>query len=284
MSALQTLVVDDSASARTVLKRLLERKGLQVDQSESAPQAIAYLKTKKPDLIFMDHTMPGMNGLEAVRALRNDPETAAIPVVMYTSHNDEAYMQEAMATGAVGVIPKPATWNKISEVLDTVTQSRQIMSDQIASSINQQLTSLRDHLAFTMEHQIQLVCDEIQQAFDERLRLVEQRQSGQSAYPAQGLSTLIHSITDSKLHQLNLELRHHVTAKLDVLTQDLLQQHALQKQDILAEVDLRIRESQAARRQRNRLRLPRLLQDYWYAIPFWLALTLMGGLLALWAL
>lgn len=284
MSALQTLVVDDSASARTVLKRLLERKGAQVDQSESAPQAIAYLKTKKPDLIFMDHTMPGMNGLEAVRALRNNPETAAIPVVMYTSHNDEAYMQEAMATGAVGVIPKPATWNKISEVLDTVTQSRQIMSDQIASSINQQLTSLRDHLAFTMEHQIQLVCDEIQQAFDERLRLVEQRQSGQSAYPAQGLSTLIHSITDSKLHQLNLELRHHVTAKLDVLAQDLLQLQASQKQDILAEVDLRIRASQAARRQRNRLRLPRLLQHYWYAIPFWLALVLMGGLLAAWTL
>ena len=283
MSALRTLVVDDSASARNMLKRLLERKGVQVDQSESGVQALDYLKTQKPDIIFMDHTMPGMSGLEAVRVLRSNPDTAAIPVVMYTSENDEAYKQEALASGAAGVIPKPATWNKISEVLATVTHHRDIMTDQIANSINQQLTSLRDHLAFTMEHQIQLVCDEIQQAFDERLRLVEQRQAGQTSSPAQGLATLIHSITDSKLHQLNLELRHHVSAKLDVLAQDLVQQQALQKREILQEVEQLIRASHARRRQRDLLRLPQLLRQHWYTVPFWLSLALIGSMFTYWA-
>lgn len=283
MSALRTLVVDDSASARNMLKRLLERKGVQVDQSESGVQALDYLKTQKPDIIFMDHTMPGMSGLEAVRVLRSNPDTAAIPVVMYTSENDEAYKQEALASGAAGVIPKPATWNKISEVLATVTHHRDIMTDQIANSINQQLTSLRDHLAFTMEHQIQLVCDEIQQAFDERLRLVEQRQAGQTSSPAQGLATLIHSITDSKLHQLNLELRHHVSAKLDVLAQDLVQQQALQKREILHEVEQLIRASHARRRQRVLLRLPQLLRQHWYTVPFWLSLALIGSMFTYWA-
>ncbi|HVL02109.1 MAG TPA: response regulator [Dongiaceae bacterium] len=282
MSALQTLVVDDSASARNVLKRLLERKGAQVDQSESGLQALDYLKTKKPDIIFMDHTMPGMSGLEAIRAMRNNPDTASIPVVMYTSENDEAYKQEAIATGAVGIIPKPATWNKISEVLAEVTVNRTIQSDQIAHSIDQQLTSLRDHLSFTMEKQIQRVCEELQHSFDQRLRLLEQNQSGSSSYPAKGLSTLIHSITDSKLHQLNLELRHHITAKFDVLAQDLAQSQLALKQDILQEVDQRIRISNARRRQRRLLRIPQLLMDRWYLIPFWLSVGLSGGLAWFW--
>ncbi|NPU94847.1 MAG: response regulator [Gammaproteobacteria bacterium] len=282
MSALQTLVVDDSASARNVLKRLLERKGAQVDQSESGIQALDYLKTKKPDIIFMDHTMPGMSGLEAIRAMRSNPDTATIPVVMYTSENDEAYKQEAMATGAVGVIPKPATWNKISEVLAGVAYQRPAQADQIASSIDQQLTSLRDHLTFTMEKHIQRVGDELQQNIDQRLRQVEQGQSGHSTYPAKGLATLIHSITDSKLHQLNLELRHHITAKFDVLAQDLTQTQVTLKQDILQEVDLRIRANNARRRQRRLLRIPQLLRDRWYLIPFWLAVALMGGVVALW--
>lgn len=274
MPALHTLVVDDSPSARNVLKRLLERKGAQVDQRESGDQALDYLKTQKPDIIFMDHTMPGMNGLEAVRALRSNPDTAGIPVVMYTSESDADYEQEALASGASGVIPKPVTWNKVSEVLTAVSQHREIQADQIATSINQQLTSLRDHLCFTMENQIQLVCDEIQQAFDERLRRVEQRQSALPGSMTPGLSTLMHSITDSKLHQLNLELRHHVTAKLDVLAQDLAHQQASLKNEILQEVDQRIRTHQ------RYYRLPRLLKRLyrrWYHLPFWVFLSLIAG-------
>lgn len=282
MSALQTLVVDDSASARNVLKRLLERKGAQVDQSESGIQALDYLKTKKPDIIFMDHTMPGMSGLEAIRAMRSNPDTATIPVVMYTSENDEAYKQEAMATGAVGVIPKPATWNKISEVLAGVAYQRPAQADQIASSIDQQLTSLRDHLTFTMEKHIQRVGDELQQNIDQRLRQVEQGQSGHSTYPAKGLATLIHSITDSKLHQLNLELRHHLSAKLDVLSQDLLQQQQEQRQELLRELDLRLRQQRPETKKGWLQRIPDFIRARWYVLPFWLALGLLAATWAYW--
>lgn len=282
MSALQTLVVDDSASARTVLKRLLERKGVQVDQSESGMQALDYLKTKKPDLIFMDHTMPGMSGLDAVRAIRKDPATASIPVVMYTSQNDAGYLQEALATGALDIIPKPATWNKLSQVLDAVAHHRQIMTDEIAASIDQQLSSLRDHLTFTMEQQIQRVCDELRINFEQRLRALESRQQAPSAYPSQGLSTLIHSVTDSKLHQLNLELRHHLSAKLDVLTQDLLQQQYEQKQDLLRELDLRLRVERQRTRNRWLHRLPRVIREKWYVLPFWISVVLIGSAWAYW--
>ena len=75
-----TLIVDDSKSARFVLKRMLEELDLEVDTVESAPDAMEYLKHHRPDAIFMDHMMPGMDGFEAVKKIKNDSQTAVIPI------------------------------------------------------------------------------------------------------------------------------------------------------------------------------------------------------------
>ena len=69
MTARKALVVDDSRSARAFLTRILERYELSVDGVESAEQAIEYLTRQRPDVIFMDHLMPGMDGFQAVQAI-----------------------------------------------------------------------------------------------------------------------------------------------------------------------------------------------------------------------
>jgi CheY-like chemotaxis protein len=106
MPGKRALVVDDSRSARVVLSRMLERYGILVDSAESAEAALEYLKERKPDVIFMDHLMPGMDGLQAVREIKANPELAAIPIMMYTSQEGEIYGGQARASGAVGVLPK----------------------------------------------------------------------------------------------------------------------------------------------------------------------------------
>ena len=73
------LIVDDSKSARVVLKKLLETHELSVDTVESAELALDYLTEHRPDVIFMDHLMPGMDGFEAVSAIKRNPTTATIP-------------------------------------------------------------------------------------------------------------------------------------------------------------------------------------------------------------
>ncbi|MEE9492243.1 MAG: response regulator [Gammaproteobacteria bacterium] len=106
MSQKLALVVDDSESARQVLRRMLEKHNIAVDTTSSASEALDYLARHRPDVIFMDHNMPGMDGLEAVKHIKANPKTVTIPVMMYTSKEGDLYLGEARALGAVGILPK----------------------------------------------------------------------------------------------------------------------------------------------------------------------------------
>jgi CheY-like chemotaxis protein len=117
MARKSALVVDDSKSARVILSRMLEKYDIDVDMAESAEQAIEYLKGNRPDAIFMDHLMPGMDGLQAVKAIKGNPQTAMIPIMMYTSQEGELYVGQARALGAMGVLPKQVRPVDVSKVL-----------------------------------------------------------------------------------------------------------------------------------------------------------------------
>jgi CheY-like chemotaxis protein len=113
----RALIVDDSRSARVILSRMLEGYGLEVDSSESAEVALEFLRQARPDVIFMDHLMPGMDGFQAIQAIKSNPDTATIPVIMYTSQEGELYVSQARALGAVGVLPKTVKHADVSRVL-----------------------------------------------------------------------------------------------------------------------------------------------------------------------
>jgi CheY-like chemotaxis protein len=117
MGAKRALIVDDSKSARVFLSRILEKYEIDVDSAENAEAAIEYLGHHRPDVIFMDHMMPGMDGFQAVQAIKNNPRTATIPIMMYTSQEGELYLGQARALGAVGVLPKQIKPTDVSKVL-----------------------------------------------------------------------------------------------------------------------------------------------------------------------
>lgn len=106
MAFKRALVVDDSKTARQSLAKLLANHDLEVAFAESGEAALAFLKHELVDVIFMDHSMPGMDGLEAVSEIKADPRTATIPVMMYTTKEGEVYVGQARALGAVAVLPK----------------------------------------------------------------------------------------------------------------------------------------------------------------------------------
>lgn len=120
MEIKNALVVDDSKSARFSLKKLLQKQGVQVDFAESAGDALNYLETKKPDVIFMDHLMPGMDGFEATKAIKGNPSTNDIPIIMCTSKEGTEYAEQAMSHGAIAILPKPAPAATLTAVLNQI--------------------------------------------------------------------------------------------------------------------------------------------------------------------
>ena len=117
MSSKRALVVDDSKSARAFLSRILERHEITVDAADSAEAAIDYLTRNRPDVIFMDHMMPGMDGFQAVQFIKNNPRTAARPILMYTSQEGDLYLGQARALGAEGVLPKQIKQADVTKML-----------------------------------------------------------------------------------------------------------------------------------------------------------------------
>ena len=118
MSTHKALLVDDSKSARFFLRNLLQKNGVEVDMVDSGEAALEYLKEHRPHLIFMDHLMPGIDGFETTRAIKQNPETSEVPVVMCTSNEGQEYVERAKRIGAVDILPKPPTENKLHRILD----------------------------------------------------------------------------------------------------------------------------------------------------------------------
>lgn len=130
MAVKTVLLVDDSRSARLVLRKMLEKNSLNVDLAESAEDAFTYLLGHQPDAIFMDHLMPGMDGLEATEVILKNPATRSIPIVMCTSKDGSEFTREARLRGVMDILPKPPSAESVTKILQNIsTYNEQCMEN-----------------------------------------------------------------------------------------------------------------------------------------------------------
>ncbi|GAB5445261.1 diguanylate cyclase [Gymnodinialimonas sp.] len=101
------LVVDDVATNRIVMKVKLTSACYSVDQAENGAEALKAARDTKPDLILLDVMMPDMSGLDVCRALKADPETADIPIVLITALSDRDAKMDGLEAGADDFLTKP---------------------------------------------------------------------------------------------------------------------------------------------------------------------------------
>lgn len=113
----RALVVDDSRIARHVLSGMLDRLDFDVETVDSAEAALNCLSGELPQIVFMDHLLPGMQGLEAVRRLRARADTGDMRIVMYTSQDGELFADVARTAGADDVFVKTADSRALDEIL-----------------------------------------------------------------------------------------------------------------------------------------------------------------------
>ena len=101
------LIVDDQEINRQLLYEILEPRGYELLESDNGHDALRMIRERAPDLLLLDVTMPGMDGLEVCRRIRADPSTAALPVIMVTALAHRQQHLDGIAAGASDYLTKP---------------------------------------------------------------------------------------------------------------------------------------------------------------------------------
>ena len=106
-SSIRVLVVEDDAANRALLQALLRREGYDVIAVASGRDGLQAVREDTPDLVLLDIEMPGLNGLDVCRALRADPDTVALPIILLTGRTETRDVVAGLDAGADDFLRKP---------------------------------------------------------------------------------------------------------------------------------------------------------------------------------
>lgn len=112
------LLVEDNEMNRDMLSRRLARKGYEVLLALDGEEAVRMTRAHAPDVVLMDMSLPVLDGWEATRRLKADPETARIPVIALTAHALPAERDRALEAGCVAFETKPIDFPKLLAAIE----------------------------------------------------------------------------------------------------------------------------------------------------------------------
>ena len=118
MSARKILVVDDNDNVRSFLVILLERSGgYETLEAATGEEAVEKAISWKPDVILMDIVLPGINGIDATKAIRTNRSTAEIPIIAYSALPIVGWKEQALKAGIVAYLQKPIDLQVLMETI-----------------------------------------------------------------------------------------------------------------------------------------------------------------------
>jgi CheY-like chemotaxis protein len=120
---MKILLVEDNEMNRDMLSRRLIRRGFEVPMAVDGQLAIDMSLSEKPDLILMDISLPVVNGWDATRAIRANPETAKIPIIALTANANESDRAQALAAGCDDYDTKPVDVTRLLEKINALLPS-----------------------------------------------------------------------------------------------------------------------------------------------------------------
>jgi CheY-like chemotaxis protein len=119
------LVVDDDPNALDIVRTYLESRGYTVAIAKDGKEALAQLERTRPALVLLDVMMPGMDGWEVARIIKNHPGFTDIRVVMLTARSDFADKHEGLRAGADDYIVKPIQLKELGERVERNMKARE---------------------------------------------------------------------------------------------------------------------------------------------------------------
>ncbi len=153
--AARILVVDDEPTNRELLRDTLEVRGYAVEEAGSGAEALARIAAAPPDVVLLDVSMPGLDGLEVCRRLKANPQTAPLPVIMVTAHADRLVRLAGIGAGANDYLTKPVDLQDLGlRVRNAVSAKR--LADEVEANLRRlrELERLRDSLTHMIVHDL----------------------------------------------------------------------------------------------------------------------------------
>lgn len=246
MDIKNALLVDDSKVARFTLSKLLKGSNMEVSTAGSAEEALDLLSNaQRPDVIFLDHLMPGMNGVEAARAIRNNPATAHIPIVMCTSGKSAEFEATAREMGVDVLLAKPPAADGVARVLEkvrsmpeakpvTVSEESQVppandpdipllSADQVAMAARAEVKAqiseqLHERLTQLFDDQVGYLRQGMEEHNDQHTELVNEKLAALEAL----LDTQQKAVAKAVSREVNTLLARALEKSLDAVRKDLL--------------------------------------------------------------
>ena len=115
--AQSVLIIDDEAVNRRLAELLFQKLGWQVETLDGGAQALRYLAAHHYDLVLLDISMPGMNGLDVCQHIRADPRLRELRMIAYTTHVLLEEQQRFLAGGFDDVLLKPISFRAVQELI-----------------------------------------------------------------------------------------------------------------------------------------------------------------------
>ncbi len=125
------LVVDDNENNRDIVARLLEREGYEVSMAENGAQALEQIKVQPPELVLLDVMMPVMDGIEACKQIKDDPDTRLIPVVIMTALGQVDDRVRGIQAGADDFLTKPVNRSELLARIQTSLRLKQTVDTKL---------------------------------------------------------------------------------------------------------------------------------------------------------
>lgn len=125
------LVVDDDDIERVLIREALEDAGFDVEEAENGVEAVEAARIRRPDIVFLDVFMPGMDGFEACAAIRHLPGNDHLPILLVTGADDTESVERAYEFGATDFMAKPINWPLLGHRVRYIHRASKAFSESV---------------------------------------------------------------------------------------------------------------------------------------------------------
>ncbi|MEH2576797.1 putative bifunctional diguanylate cyclase/phosphodiesterase [Bradyrhizobium sp. AZCC 1708] len=159
------LIVDDISDNRAILSRRFERRGFAVTEAESGLAAIELIERETFDLVLLDVMMPGIDGIETLKRIRDRKSASALPVIMVTAKSESTNIVDALECGANDYVTKPVDFSVALARVNTQISRRR--AEQQVEFANEQLRRTNEALEARVEERTKRLADANQRLKEE---------------------------------------------------------------------------------------------------------------------